>query len=103
MKLITKTIEKRAPALYATEHKKPEDVRVVAKFFNPCGRSTWFMTEYDPEERIGFGYVIGELGPECDEMGYFYLADMQEIKLKWGLGIERDIHYRRQTLAEVMP
>ena len=102
MMLITKAIEKAAPPLYATEHKKPEDVRIIAKFFNPSGRSTWYMTEYDPVERLGFGYCVGELGPDCDEFGYFSITELEKIRGPWGLGIERDRGYEnRHTLAEV--
>ena len=102
VKLITKAIEKAAPPLYANEHKEPEDVRVVAKFFNPCGRSTFYMTEYDPVERLGYGFVRGEMDETCDELGYFSIAELESIRLPFGLTIERDIHFGPHTLARVM-
>ena len=48
MQLITKELEKMFPALYETEDKSPEEVKVIAKFFNPTGPGTWFAVEYDP-------------------------------------------------------
>ncbi len=102
MKLITKAIEEAAPPLYANDGKPASEVRVVAKFFNPCGRSTFFMTEYDPTERLAYGFVRGEMDETCDELGYFSIAELEAIRLRWGLGIERDIHFGRHTLAEVM-
>ena len=87
MKLITSEILATAPKLYANERKRPEDVPVVAKFFNPIGPGTWYMTEYDPEERLAFGLcVIHE-----PELGYFSLEDLESIELQWGMGIERDL------------
>lgn len=62
MKLITKAIEKAVPALYSTEREQPAEVVVHAKFFDPCGRYTFFLTEYDAEQRLAFGYCISPLG-----------------------------------------
>jgi hypothetical protein len=59
MKLITEEFEmlfKDYP-LYSQEHES--DPMVVAKLFDPCGSATWFLLEYDPVERIAFGYVTG--------------------------------------------
>ena len=102
MMLITKAIARAAPPLYATEHTDPKDVRIVAKFFNPCGRSTWYMTEYDPRDGLAYGFVRGEQDETCDELGYFNLHDLRSIRLRFGLTIERDMHFGRHTLAEVM-
>ena len=102
MKLITKAIQRAAPALYATSEKDSADVRIVAKFFNPCGRSTWYMTEYDPETGRAFGFVRGEFGRTCDELGYFDISVLESLRLPFGLGIERDLHFGRHALAEVM-
>lgn len=70
---------------------------MVAKFFNPCGPGTWYMTEYDPEERLAFGLcVIHEA-----ELGYFSLDELESIELMAGLGIERDLYWHG-TLADAM-
>jgi hypothetical protein len=105
MKLITAEILAAAPPLYSQDSKAAKDVRIVAKFFNPCGRSTYYMTEYDPDDGLGFGYVIGELGPDCDELGLFSIPEMEAIELPFGLRFERDIHYpcNVHTLDEVLP
>jgi len=95
MKLLTNEILAAAPKLYAGEHKRPEDVPVVAKFFNPIGPGTWYMTEYDPEERLAFGLcVIHE-----PELGYFSLDELESIELQWGMRIERDLYWNG-TLAD---
>ncbi len=59
MKLITEEFEllfKDYP-LYSQEHE--EDPLIVAKLFDPCGSASWFLLEYDPVEKIAFGYVQG--------------------------------------------
>jgi len=101
MKLITKAIEKATPKLYANDAKTAEETMVVAKFFNPYGAATWWMTEYDSEKKLAFGYA--DLGLGCPELGYFSIAEMEEVRVKpFGGKIERDIHFTPCTLASVM-
>lgn len=97
MKLMTKTIEKQIPALYAQDG-KGEEATVYVKFFNPCGRGTWFATEYDPEQRLFFGYA--EIFPGEGELGYFSLDELETVKGSLGIGIERDLHFGKMTLKE---
>jgi len=97
MKLLTKEIEKKIPALYAQENKGEEAI-VHVKFFNPCGAATWFLTEYDPEQRMFFG--LCDLFGDGGELGYVSLDELESIRLPFGLGIERDIHWTPCTLAE---
>jgi len=100
MKLLTKGILKKLPAIRATEHSKPEDIKVPLKLFNPCGSESWFITEYDPETKEGFGYVTGH---GHDELGYISIASLEIIRLPYGLKIERDRHWDpNTTLREVM-
>lgn len=99
MKLLTKAIEKALPVLGSTSNLRPEQVKVVAKFFNPSGAGTWYATEYDPQERMFFGYAKIQEG----ELGYFSLDELQSLRGRFGLGIERDIHWNPETtLAQVM-
>jgi hypothetical protein len=98
MKLLTKEILAKIPKLYANDGKKPEDVKVIVKFFHPASSWTWFGTEYDPEERLFFGLVQGQE----EELGYFSLDELESINVR-GLGIERDKWFGfDHTLAEVM-
>jgi hypothetical protein len=59
MKLITEEFEtlfKDYP-LYSQESES--DPKVICKLFDPCGSATWYLTEYDPVEKIAFSYVTG--------------------------------------------
>jgi hypothetical protein len=45
------------PALYATQHEDDPIARV--KFFTPHSSWIWYVTEFDPGERLCFGLVHG--------------------------------------------
>lgn len=65
MKLITEEFEalfKDYP-LYSQEDEK--DALVIAKLFDPCGSASWWLTEYDPKEKIAFGFVTGLVQDLC--------------------------------------
>ena len=102
MKLITKAIERVAPPLYSTENTAREDIQVVAKFFDPCGRMTFYMVEYDPKDRLAFGYIVSPLGADCDVMGYVSFTELESVRNRFGLGIERDRWFSPTSLATVM-
>jgi len=101
MQLITKEIRRAAPALYANQDKKPEDVPIVAKFFTPWTSWTWYMTEYDPATERAFGFVTSDMCPQ-GELGYFSITELRSITGPFGLTIERDLYYSPHTLAQVM-
>ena len=94
MKLLTEGLRKELPPLYANEHKMPIEVKIIVKFFDPCGSWTWYATEFDGEDRF-FGFVRGLE----NELGYFSLSELESVK---GIGIERDLYFGRHTLAEAM-
>ena len=101
--LITKEIERKAPALRATEDIPVDEKRVVAKLFDPCGRWTFYLVEYDPEKRLAFGFVRSPLDPAFDELGYVDIAEVEETRNSWGIHMERDRYYgNAHTLGDVM-
>ena len=101
MKLITKEIESAAPALHSNEGQPLGDRTVVAKFFDPTGRYTFYMIEYDPKDRLAFGWAVSPLGSECDELGYASIDELEEVKGALGLGIERDTAFRPKPFRDV--
>jgi len=65
----------------------------VVKFFDPTGAGTWLITEMMPDEPdILFG--LCDLGLGCPELGYVSLSELQSVKGRLGLGIERDLYFR---------
>ncbi|MBN1875001.1 MAG: DUF2958 domain-containing protein, partial [Anaerolineae bacterium] len=55
--LMPEKIAQHIPPLYATEHQ--DDPLALLKWFTPDSSWTWYITEYDPQERLCFGVVIG--------------------------------------------
>ncbi len=98
MKLLTKELIRKFPILYATEGKDPKNIRVIVKFFDPCSKWTWYATEYDSKDRVCFGLVKGM----DTELGYFSIDELEAVKGRIGLGIERDIYFGEHTLQEVL-
>lgn len=100
MKLLTKELEARFAEVGSQS--EISDPIVIAKFFNPTGIGRWYATEYDPTERSFFGFV-SLFGDHNDEWGYFSLDELQEFKGRFGLGIERDLHFPEQPMSKACP
>lgn len=97
MKLITKELEKRFAQVGSQDQEK--DPIVIAKYFNPVGAGTWYATEYDPINKIFFGYV-SIFGDWCDEWGSFSLAELEQVELPLGMKIERDLYCGEKRISE---
>jgi len=102
MKLLTKEIIKKLPKLYSQETNP--DPMVVAKFFTPDANWTWYVIEGSPEQTVQsdddyifFGLVVGLE----TELGNFALSDLQKVRGKLGLPIERDMYWTPKPLSEV--
>ena len=102
MKLLTKEILSQFEKQGYTDGKPKEDIKVILKLFNPCGAGTWYLTEYDPVERMFFGFVnLGD--PQMAELGYVSLDEIERVKGPLGIGIERDRYFGYDhSLKEVM-
>lgn len=97
MKMLTKKIEKSLPLLYATENVPEADKVLIVKFFTPWTNWTWYGVEYNPTERLFFGYVEGHE----KEWGYFSLDELKSVKGPYGLKIERDLHWQPTKFSEL--
>ena len=60
MKLLTKAIEAKLPGIGTTEPEEgaeeEHDPMCHVKFFHPLSNWTWYAIEYDPLERLFFGW-----------------------------------------------
>jgi len=98
MKIVTEEFEALFSEypLYSQEHES--DPLVITKLFDPCGSASWFLLEYDPVEKIAFGYVTGMV---ADEYGYISLIEIESIQGPLGIGIEQDLYFQQKRLSEV--
>ena len=102
MKLLTKEIMKRLPILGETSATPLKDKIALVKFFDPCGAYTFWIVEGEEEDgdTTLWGYVtFGD--PDCAEFGYSSLNEISAVKNRFGLGIERDLHWSPRKLSEI--
>ena len=99
MKLLTKAIE----TALADPRRTHETAQVpVCKFFNPCGAGTWLIFAREPDEPdILWG--LADLGMDCIEYGTISLSELQQTRLRFGLTIERDMHFTPKQHANGTP
>lgn len=62
----------------------------VVKLFTPNAGATWLLTELDSED-IAFG--LCDLGQGFPELGYVSLTELEGLRGRWGLPIERDLYF----------
>lgn len=98
MKLLTKELLEEFEK--AGRQEASSNPLVIARFFNPTGAGTWYATEYYPEDQTFFGYV-SIFGDWNDEWGYFSLLELESYKGKFGLGIERDLHFKPTRFKDI--
>ena len=89
MKLLTKRQRER---LLANGRKRDRDYPPHVKFFNPCGAATWLFSELDEDRDTLFG--LADLGFGTPELGYSSLTEIAATRVRFGLAIERDLHFR---------
>jgi hypothetical protein len=76
------------------------DFEPVVKLFNPCGAATWLLTEIDPDdETIAWG--LCDLGMGFPEFGTVSLEELASYRGRFGLGIERDLHFKARAPISV--
>ena len=93
--LMPADIAEHIPPPYANEH--IDDPMVHVKWFTPDSSWTWFVTEYDPAERLCFGLVDGL---EC-ELGYFSVDEVESVRGPFGLRVERDLYFKPTLLSVI--
>ena len=104
MKLLTKALLKKLPKLYSNENVPLEEQVAVLKIFDPTGRYTFYVTEGQEEDGdvTLYGYAISPLGPDCDEWGYASLNELQAVRGRMGLGLERDLYFQPTKIKDLI-
>ena len=95
MKLLTKKIKEQATKQY--DEGTDMEQMVVAKYFDPMGNWKWFLMNMHKDEDYCWGIVEGN---EV-EMGSFSMRELEGIKRPFGLGIERDLHFKPTRAKDV--
>jgi len=88
MKLLTKAIINKATRQYPKGTNMEQ--MVVAKFFNPMGKGTWYLMNMHDDNDYCWGIChIYEW-----EIGSFSINELKSVSLPFGLKIERDMYFK---------
>lgn len=98
MKLLTNDIREkllrngRIRMQLAQDGRAEADFIPVVKLFTPDANCTWLLTELDPEEPdIAFG--LCDLGMGFPELGSVRISEIEAVRGRLGLPVERDCHF----------
>jgi hypothetical protein len=99
MRLLDDQLRARLPPLYSQEAEA--EPMVYAKFFLTGTGWSWYVTEggAQDDDFLFFGFVIGMES----EFGYFLLSELESVRNRLGLPVERDLAFREGRLTEVVP
>jgi len=82
------------PGLDAVE----QDPIARIKLFNPTGGWTWYIAAYDPDTRVAYSLVDGFE----KETGDIYMPELVELRGRFGLPIERDLHWAPKPFSQIL-
>jgi hypothetical protein len=96
MKLLTKELANKLPALYSQENNSEPVAQV--RFFSIASQWEWFAVEFDGED-LFYGLVKGFE----TELGYFSLSELQGLTAMNGMLplIERDTSFKPTPLSQL--
>lgn len=99
MKLLTKSIRDtllsngRSQQSVIVDGSETFDFKPVVKLFTPDAACTWLLTELDPDDPdIAFG--LCDLGFGCPELGSVRISEIESVRGRLGLPVERDLHFK---------
>lgn len=97
MELFTKDILEKAKAQYPLGSDMEKQM-IIAKFFNPCGMGTWYLMNMDLEDE---DYCWGICQLFETEIGSFSRSELENAKVGFGHGIERDVYFEQINAKEL--
>jgi hypothetical protein len=98
MKLIPKDMEAallrngRVREALEQEGKAEADFFPVVKLFTPDAGCTWLLTELDPDDP-DIAHGLCDLGLGCAELGSVRISEIESVRGRFGLPVERDLHF----------
>lgn len=100
MGLITQELEEKFKKYpLGSQDGKFGNAEIIAKFFNPVGAETWYITEGNKLENGDyemFGYC--NLGnDEFAEFGTILMSELENLDLPMGIEIEQDLHMPKRA------
>ena len=87
------------PRIYETDSIPAAEKVIRMHFF--LGQSDWYIAEYDPTERIFFGFAILNDDLLNAEWGYIALEELADVRVPPGLEVDRDLYWRPKPAIDV--
>ena len=94
--LLPASVAKDIPKLYSTE--KIKDPTAHVKLFSPYADAVWYITEYDPREKLAFGWA--DLGFGEGELGYISIEELSDLNRNGLPLVERDLYWDARPLSQ---
>jgi hypothetical protein len=90
------------PPLDTSDATPFSDKTIFARLFALGSAATWLIAEYDPEERIAFGYcdLFGQGASGGAEWGYVSIGELEELKFMGIPRVELDAHFTSKSFAD---
>lgn len=88
----------KLPKLYETENIKPADKKIFLHFF--ISGTDWYISEYNPEEELFFGFTILNNDYQNAEWGYISFKELKDLKVSF-LEVDRDLYWDVKKASEV--
>jgi len=85
----------------ASEEQDRFDPFPVVKLFTPDAAATWLVTEAYPEGSDIRLFGLCDLGLGSPELGYLMLSEIEDVRGKLGLPVERDLWFEAEHRLSV--
>ena len=87
------------PRLYSGEDVSLLDKKIHMHLF--IGNCDWYIAEFDPADRLFFGFAI--LGDDYQnaEWGYISLDELLALRTAQGFEIDRDLYWQPKKAGEI--
>lgn len=93
--LLPATVARKLPAIYSQEN--VDDPIAQVKLFSPYSGAVWYLTEYDPSSKQGFGWA--DLGYGMGELGYIDITELEGLNRRGLPLVERDLYWKPMPLS----
>ena len=98
---VLRKLEAQDPVVLGHELSQEEEL-VITKFFTPDANWTWYAVSASPDPESGDVQFFGLVDGLEQELGYFWLSQLKEVRGNLGLPVERDLHWEPIPLMRLM-
>lgn len=74
--------------------------RIIHEHFF-LGGSDWYITSYEPDTEIFFGFVILNGDTDMSEWGDISFEELKEVKMQGVFEVDRDKYWKKKKACEV--